>query len=257
MERLDKHVSNRTGYTRSDVKQLLKKGSIRVDGRPETDGSRKIDPDTQEIICEGKRLPMGEHFYYLLNKPMGVICATEDKTHRTVMEFLPKGVPAKGIFPAGRLDADSTGMVLLTDDGVLAHRMLSPKHHVPKYYLVRLARPYEERYAQQFAEGLKLSDGTACLPAEIRKADAGYALVCLHEGKYHQVRRMLAAVGNHVEALHRVAIGGLVLPPGLESGSCLELFHKDVERMLKYVPTEGLCEQIMKNFSSYLINDCL
>lgn len=259
MERLDKLIANRTGYSRSDVKLLLKKGAVRVDGIAERDGSRHVDPSAHRISCEGKALPGGEHVYYIMNKPAGVICATEDRTHQTVLDLLPKELRTKGLFPAGRLDADSTGLLLLTDDGALAHRMLSPKHHVPKCYLIRLARAYEADYAQRLAEGLVLADGTKCLPAEIMHPEiaGNYAIICLHEGKYHQVKRMLAALGNHVERLHRVAAGGLVLPAELASGGCLEMLHKDVEKMLNAESFGSLCSCIMTNFSSYSINDSL
>lgn len=259
MERLDKLLANRTSHSRSDVKLLLKKGAVRVDGQAVRDGSLHVDPARQKITCEGKPLPGGEHVYYMMNKPSGVICATEDRTHRTVLDLLPEELRVKGLFPAGRLDADSTGLVLLTEDGELAHRMLSPKSHVPKYYLLRLARPYEAEYAQRLAEGMVLSDGTECLPAEIMQPEipGNYAIICLHEGKYHQVKRMLAALGNHVERLHRVGIGGLFLPGDLASGACLEMFHKDVEKMLNAENFASACSCIMTNFSSYSINDSL
>lgn len=256
MIRLDKLLANRTSYSRSEAKNLLRKGAVQVDGTVTTDGARQVDPSVQTVTCCGKPLPGGEHVYYILNKPMGVICATEDRSHRTVIDLLPRECRVKGLFPAGRLDADSTGLVLVTDDGALAHRMLSPKHHVPKYYLIRLARPYQPSYAKAFAEGIVLSDGTNCLSAEISLLDVPgqYALVCLHEGKYHQVRRMTAAVGNHVESLHRVAVGGLILPENLASGAHLEVFHKDVENLLKPESFPDVCERIVSCFSSYLIN---
>ena len=253
--RLDKLLANRTPHSRSEVKQLLRQGAVQVDGITERDGSRQIDPDAAKVTCAGKALPGGEHVYLILNKPPGVICATEDRHQRTVIDLLPPERRVKGLFPAGRLDADSTGLVLLTDDGALAHRMLSPKHHVPKYYLIRLARPYEPQYADVLAAGLALSDGTQCLPAEICPLpDGRHALVCLHEGKYHQVRRMMAAVGNHVETLHRVAVGGLLLPVDLLPGEHLEIFHKDVENMLNEPRPEAVRDQVIMNFSSYLIN---
>ncbi len=256
MIRLDKLLANRTSYSRSEAKSLLRKGAVQVDGRTVTDGAQQVDPAVQTVTCYGKTLPGGTHVYYILNKPLDVVCATEDRTHRTVIDLLPQDHRVKGLFPAGRLDADSTGLVLLTDDGALAHQMLSPKHHVPKYYLIRLARQYEPSYAETFTEGITLSDGTVCRPAEIAPLDVPgqYALVCLHEGRYHQVRRMMAAVGNHVETLHRVAIGGLILPENLVSGAHLEVFHKDVENMLKHEPFSVVCERIVSCFSSYLIN---
>ncbi len=257
--RLDKLLSERTPHSRAEIKKLLKSGAVLVDGTAERDGSRKVDPDTQTITCQGKAIRSSAHVYYLLNKPEGVICATEDREHRTVIDLVPQEMQVKGLFPAGRLDADSTGLVLLTDDGELSHRMLSPKSHVPKYYLIRLARPYEDSYAQTLADGITLSDGTACLPAQIMPLDVPghYALICLHEGKYHQVKRMLAALGNHVEHLHRVCIGGMILPPELPLGGCLEVLHNDVERLLKVYDLAVLSAQIVSEFPSYSINDSL
>lgn len=255
--RLDKLLSNRTSHSRSEIKGILKNGAVRVDGVTECDGSRKVDPDVQEITCQGRKLVGQTHTFFLVNKPQGYICATEDRTHATVLELLPGAFRVKGLFPAGRLDGDSTGLVLLTDDGDLAHRMLAPKSHVPKFYLVRLARPCRPDYEEKLAKGLHLADGTECLPAQYRALDVPghFALICLHEGKYHQVKRMFAALGNHVEHLHRVGIGGLLLPQNLPLGGHVEILHKDVETMLKPESFDGVCERIVKDFSSYWINE--
>ncbi len=258
--RLDKLLSNRTPHSRSDIKGILKNGAVQVDGKTECDGSRKIDPDTQTVTLYGKKLVGQQYVYFLLNKPKGCISATEDRSHRTVIDLLPKEKRVRGLFPAGRLDADSTGMLLLTDDGDLAHRMLAPKSHVPKYYLVRLAEPCTAADVKRLAEGITLGDGTVCMPAEARvpklpDRTGNYAVICLHEGKYHQVKRMLAALGNHVESLHRAAIGSLVLPPELPIGGHVEVLHKDVESMLKADDFDVVYERIMTNFSSYSINE--
>jgi len=252
--RLDKFLSNRTPYSRSEVKALLRQGVVQVDGITIQDASRNIDPEKQVITCQGKTIHGGTFVYYLVNKPLGYICATEDRTHKIVIDLIPPECRVKGLFPAGRLDSDSTGLVLLTDDGALAHKILSPKSHIPKYYLIRLARPFQADYIKQCAEGITLSDGTECLPAEIQLISGKYVLVCLHEGKYHEVRRMFAALGNHVEFLHRVAMGGVILPPTLSTGDYLEVFNKDVENLLKPLQFQEVCEQIVTDFSSYLIN---
>ncbi len=255
--RLDKLLSNRTSHSRSEIKAILKRGAVLVDGAPECDGSRKIDPDVQEVILYGKKLIGQTHVCFLLNKPQGCICATEDRVHKTVLDLLPKEKRVKGLFPAGRLDADSTGLVLLTDDGDLAHRMLAPKSHVPKYYLVRLAKPCRPADVKRLAEGLTLADGTVCMPAEAKPLEVkgNYALICLHEGKYHQVKRMFAALSNHVESLHRVAVGGMILPENLPLGAHVEVLHKDVENMLKGGNFDAIYERIMTKFSSYSINE--
>lgn len=254
--RLDKFLANRTPHSRAEIKKLLRAGAVLVDGKAAGDPACKIDPETQEVSCQGKTLRGAEHIYLLLNKPEGVVSATEDREHQTVIDLVPPELRVRGLFPAGRLDADSTGLLLLTDDGDLAHRMLSPKQHVPKYYLVQLARPFAPEYRAQFEAGIRLSDGTQCLPAQIEPLalPGQFALVCLHEGKYHQVKRMLAAVGNHVEHLHRIGVGGMILPPELPLGGCLELLYKDIERMWKTQEILFFCERIVSDFSSYSIN---
>ena len=255
--RLDKCLADRTPHSRSDVKRLLREGAVLVDGMPIRDGSFRIDPDVQTVTCRGTALRSDAHVYFIVNKPLGYVCATEDRQHPVVTALIPEAQRVRGLFPAGRLDADSTGMVLLTEDGDLAHRLLAPKRHVPKYYLLRLARPYEPDYARRAAAGLTLSDGTVCRPAELSpiEAEDRYALICLHEGRYHQVRRMMAAMGNHVEMLHRVGIGGLLLPVSIKAGGFLELFHKDVENLLNPEPFSSVYERIVNNFPSYLINE--
>jgi 16S rRNA pseudouridine516 synthase len=254
--RLDKFLADRTPHSRAEVKKLLRAGAVLVDGKAVSDPAGKIDPEVQEVRCAGKLLRGAEQTYLLLNKPEGVVSATEDRDHKTVIDLVPTELRIKGLFPAGRLDADSTGMLLLTNDGELTHRMLSPKHHVPKFYLVQLDRPFETIYREKFESGITLSDGTECLPAQIEPLDVpgNFAVVCLHEGKYHQVKRMVASVGNHVLHLHRIGIGGLILPPDLPLGGTLELFHKDIDTMLKTQEMFILCERIMSDFSSYLIN---
>ncbi len=253
--RLDKLLANQTAYSRKDVRQILKKGTVSIDGITETDGSRKVNPELQMILCEGKRVQEKGFCYVIMNKPAGYLSATEDRKQKTVMDLLPAYLREKGLFPAGRLDIDSTGFLLLTNDGGFAHRMLSPKKHVSKYYLVTLEQEPDTAALQKLREGISLSDNTICLPAEVRKISVQHCLICLHEGKYHQVKRMFAAVGNHVQHLHRTAVGGFILPPDLRPGQCLEILHKDAETLLKSQPFPEMCEQIMSDFPSYLIND--
>ena len=253
--RLDKFLADRTSYSRSDVRNLLKNGAVSADGRIITEAKQKINPDTQEIRLYGKKIHGGSLLYIIVNKPQGCICATEDKKHKTVLELLPEELRHKDLFPAGRLDIDTTGLFLLTNDGQLAHQMLSPRHHVPKYYLVTLAEKFEEDYIQKLSDGLVLADGTECLSAQVQKLDDTHCIICLHEGKYHEVKRMFAALGNHVNHLHRAAVGSLLLPPELPPGGCMEIFTKDIEKLLKADSFSVLCKQIILAFSSYLIND--
>lgn len=255
LTRLDKYLADRTPHSRSEVRALLRQGLVCVDGQCVRDGALRLDPDVQTVTLSGTPVQGGAHRYLVLHKPQGCVCATQDRTLPTVIDLVPQALRVKGLFPAGRLDADTTGLVLLTDDGALAHRMLSPRHHVPKYYLVRLARPHSLNDTCRFEEGITLSDGTQCLPARVWFPGDRAAVLCLHEGKYHQVKRMFAALGNHVEGLHRAAVGGYVLPPAIEPGGCLEILHKDVEKMLESAPPEGIYERIMTDFSSYWINE--
>ena len=150
------------------------------------------------------------------------------------MELIPPELSRKDLRPVGRLDKDSTGLLLFTDDGQLAHQVIAARGHVAKYYRILLARPWEDTYADAIAAGIRLADGAQCKPAQAAPVPETQreALICLHEGKYHQVRRMFAALGNHVEELERVALGGLTMPPDLPLGGCIQLFEQDVQKML-------------------------
>lgn len=231
--RLDKFISERTEYTRSQIKQLCAKGAVSVNGSTVKKSDVKIDQDKDKVTVSGRELSESRYSYILLNKPQGYVCSTDEKDGATVLELIPEELRTKGMFPAGRLDKDSMGALLITDDGAIAHRMLSPRHHVPKIYIVKLARPFEYNYINHFAEGIVLTNGEVCLPAKVRQAESSntMAFVELHEGKYHQVKRMFASVGNHVEYLQRLTIGGLVLPEKLGIGESMCLLPKDVENL--------------------------
>jgi 16S rRNA pseudouridine516 synthase len=257
--RLDKFISERTEYTRSQIKELAAKGRIRLDGAVEKKTDTKIDPELADVEVCGQKIGGSRYKYILLNKPQGYVCSTDDKDGETVLKLIPPEIRTKGMFPAGRLDKDSIGALLITDDGELAHNMLSPKHHIPKIYIVKLARPFENNYINKFESGIALADGETCLPARLKKAENSdrLAFVELHEGKYHQVRRMFAAVGNHVELLMRVSLGALVLPEKLAIGECMELLHKDVENLFKEQDFEVFCKRYSPIFSANLINNHL
>lgn len=257
--RLDKFISERTEYSRSQIRALAAKGSITVDGAPAKRCDVKIDSDSAAVAVCGQELKASRFRYILMNKPQGYVCSTDEKDGETVMKLVPSEMRTKGMFPAGRLDKDSMGALLLTDDGELAHRMLSPRHHIPKIYIVQLARPFENNYVNQFSEGLVLADGEACMPARVGPVENSdkLAFIELHEGKYHQVKRMFASVGNHVEILMRVSLGALVLPEKLGIGECMELLHKDVENLFKAHDFELFCKQFSAVFSANLINNLL
>jgi len=254
--RLDKFVSERTEYSRSQIKTLIKKGGIKIDGSPAKSPDIKIDPDLQKVYVCGSEITYRDHTYVLLNKPAGYVCSTDPKDGKTVLELVPANLKTKGMFPAGRLDKDSLGALLITDDGELAHKMLSPKQHIPKLYIVKLDRPFENKYINLFENGITLADGHHCLPAKVLPAENNekLAFIELFEGKYHQVKRMFAAVGNHVEVLMRISLGSLVLPEKLGIGECMELLHKDVENLFKPLDFNLFCRNFNRHFSAFPIN---
>lgn len=235
MERIDKFVADRSEMSRKDVKSALKSGAVKLNGSAVTDPAVKIDPEKDEISVYGKVLVFRKNTYIMLNKPDGYVCSTRDGASPTVLSLVPEDYRVNGIFPAGRLDKDSEGFVLITDDGDLAHRMLSPKKHLPKYYLVRLSRDYDPVTEELFEKGIMIDHDEICLPAKVSGfgENKKYAFVELHEGKYHQVKRMFEAAGNHVEYLFRTQIGGLFLDEKLEKGKCREMTMKEVEKLFE------------------------
>ena len=165
--RLDKFISERTEYSRSQIKQLASRGEIKLNNTTVKKSDLKIDPDSDTVSVSGKIISSQRFRYILLNKPQGYVCSTNEKDGRTVLELVPPELRSKGLFPAGRLDKDSLGALLITDDGELAHRMLSPRSHIPKIYIVKLARPFQNKYIDIFKNGIELADGEVCLPARV------------------------------------------------------------------------------------------
>ena len=254
--RLDKFISERTEYTRSRIKQLAASGAIKVSGKVIKKTDTKIDPENDSVEVCGEIIGKDKHRYILLNKPQGYVCSTDDKDGKNVLELIPPELRTKGLFPAGRLDKDSLGALLITDDGDIAHRMLSPKSHIPKIYIVQLARPFEDKYVDIFNSGIVLSNGEACMPANVKPVEnsENQAFIELNEGKYHQVKRMFAAVGNHVEVLMRISLGSLILPEKLAIGECMELLHKDVENLFRKREFNAFLSSFSGFFSANLIN---
>lgn len=233
--RIDKYVSSQiSGMSRKDVKALCKKGEVSVNGAVVKNSDQKITVGTDMVSVQGKEIVYKKNIYIMLNKPQGYVCSTRDGKSPTVLELVPEELYREGLFPAGRLDKDTEGFVLLTDDGELSHRMLSPKSHVEKKYYVELEKPVEEYYINEFEIGMEIDGGDICLPARIEfipdKNNACY--VYLKEGMYHQVKRMFKKLSNEVTFLKRIQIGGLELDKNLALGECLELLHKDVEKIL-------------------------
>ena len=228
MERLDKFLCDSGAGTRSQVKLIMKAGRVRVDGVPQKDGSKKVDPDTQVITLDGERLGGKRRVVLMLNKPAGFVTATEDPRDKTVMELLPEEY--RRLFPVGRLDKQTEGLLLFTNDGELGHRLTSPKHQVEKRYYAQTEGQPDRSDAEAFAEGILLRDGTKCLPAKLEPIPGG-CYVTVREGKYHQVRRMLASRGKPVTYLRREAEGGLTLGD-LERGTFRILSEDEVTYLL-------------------------
>lgn len=211
MERLDKFLCDSGVGTRSQVKLILKAGRVTVDGKVERDNGRKIDPETMAVCLDGERLGGWQRLVVMLNKPAGYVTATEDPVDRTVMELLPAELKNKDLKPVGRLDKATEGLLLFTNDGDLLHKLISPKKEIPKIYYARHEGQAGEADVAAFAEGLVLRDGTECLPAKLEPLGLGESLITVCEGKYHQVRRMMAAREMPVDYLERREEGILTL----------------------------------------------
>lgn len=227
MERLDKFLCDSGAGSRSQVKVLLKSGRVTVDGVPEKDGSRKIDPAACRVCLDGEALGGKRRIVLMLNKPTGYITATEDPVERTVMELLPPQYRNRELRPVGRLDKATEGLLLFTNDGDLLHRLISPKKEVPKVYYARHEGQATLEDVAAFAAGLTLRDGTRCLGAVLELLDPGESLVTVCEGKYHQVRRMMASRGMTVTYLERRREGDLTLGD-LPRGDCRELTREEI-----------------------------
>lgn len=228
MERLDKFLSGSGAGTRSQVKDILKAGRVTVDGIPERDGSRKIDPAICTVTLDGEILGGKRMLVVMLNKPAGYITATEDDNAPTVMELLPEKWKHLDLKPVGRLDKATEGLLLFTNDGDLLHRLISPKKEIPKVYYARHEGQAGQADVEAFAGGLTLRDGTVCLPAVLEPLGEGESLITVCEGKYHQVRRMMASRGMTVTYLERRREGGLALGD-LPRGEVRELTENELK----------------------------
>ena len=231
MVRLDKFLCDSGVGTRSQVKAILKAGRVTVDGAVERDNGRKIDPQTQEIACDGETLGGARCKVVMLHKPAGFVTATEDPVERTVMEVLPPQY--RELKPVGRLDKATEGLLLFTNDGDLLHRLISPKKEVPKVYYARHEGTADAVDVQAFADGLTLRDGTVCRSAVLEPLGAGESRVTVCEGKYHQVRRMMASRNMTVTYLRREKEGDLLLGD-LPLGACRELTDAEIAELAQY-----------------------
>ena len=233
MERLDKLLAGTGKWSRREVKALVRQGLVRVDGRLAASAEDKLDPAAAVVTVAGETISLCRFTYVMLHKPAGVLTATEDRKQPTVLDLLPPELRRIGLAPVGRLDKDTEGLLLLTNDGELAHRLLSPKYHVEKRYLARVDGELSATDAEAFARGMTLGDGLECLPAGLEVLPDRVCIVTLREGKFHQVKRMLAARGAPVLYLKRLSMGPLVLEDSLAAGAYRLLRAEEISALYR------------------------
>lgn len=226
--RLDRFLCEMNIGTRSQVKAYIRQGLVTVNGVPAKSGDMKINEDSDRVIFKDQPLQYRRYSYYMLNKPEGVVSATVDNTADTVVSFLKDEMHARDIFPVGRLDKDTTGLLVLTNDGNLAHRLLSPAKHVDKTYRVSLEHPLSQSDIDRLEAGVDIGEAKPTLPARITVVDTDTILLTIHEGKFHQVKRMMLAVGNGVRKLKRISFGKLCLDESLKEGEYRELTPEEI-----------------------------
>lgn len=233
MERLDKLLAGTGKWSRREVKALVRQGLVRVDGRLAASAEDKLDPAAAIITVAGETISLCRFTYVMLHKPAGVLTATEDRKQPTVLDLLPPELRRIGLAPVGRLDKDTEGLLLLTNDGELAHRLLSPRYHVDKRYLARVDGELSAADTEAFARGMTLGDGLECLPAGLEVLPDRVCIVTLREGKFHQVKRMLAARGAPVLYLKRLSMGPLTLDDSLAAGAYRLLRAEEISALYR------------------------
>ena len=221
-QRLDKIISSQTSLSRKDAVRKIKDGCLSLNGEIVLSADTKADPEIDEIVFCGERLSYSEHIYIMMNKPKGVVSASTDRRVKTVVDLVPEHLRRASLFPAGRLDKDTTGFVLITDDGEFAHNILSPKKHIFKTYEAKLSSPISDENIKKLENGIILNDGTRLKECFIRVLNDSRTEIEIKicEGKYHQIKRMLFAVDNSVEELKRTALGNLTIDKSLKNGEC-------------------------------------
>lgn len=230
MERLDKVISSQTNYSRKDVKELIKQKKVMVNNNTVFKSDLKVDELCDEIIVNNERLSIKRNIYLILNKPKGYVSATKDNYDKTVLDFVPLEFKKRNIFPAGRLDKDTTGMMILTDDGVFAHDILAPKKHIKKIYKVTIDKEITDEMIKGFLDGVMLNDGM-CKTAKLEKIDKNIGIVTLTEGRYHQIKRMFACFKANVIELERIGMGDMTLPEDLQLGEIRELTDEELKKI--------------------------
>lgn len=228
--RLDKYLADLSVGTRTEVKQMVRKGRVMVNGTTVTVPETKVDSTQDEITVDGRTLSYVHLEYYMLNKPAGVVSASSDKKQTTVVDLIEEA-KRKDLFPVGRLDKDTEGLLLITNDGDLAHQLLSPKKHVDKVYLVRVDKPLTKENEEAFAAGLCIDEEFTALPAILKRITDKEAYVTIREGKFHQIKRMFEVIENEVVYLKRISMGSLVLDETLALGEYRELTKEELEAL--------------------------
>lgn len=227
--RLDKFLCEMNMGTRSQVKELIRRGVVTVNGVPAQNADSRVDEEKDTVCVRGEAVCYRRFFYYMLNKPAGLVSATRDRLSATVMELLRPEDRRADLFPAGRLDRDTEGFLLLTNDGALAHRLLSPKKHVDKTYQVIIDHGLTAEDVQKLEQGVDIGEDRPTLPARVQQTEGTVILLTIREGKFHQVKRMLKAVDNSVTALKRISFGGIDLDENLQPGEYRELTEDEVK----------------------------
>lgn len=229
--RLDKFLCENGCGTRSQVKQLVKQGRVCVNGLSCKSADLKIDENNDTVTVDGRTLNYAKFVYYMFHKPSGCVSATKDNHDKTVLDFIKKEDRKADLFPVGRLDKDTEGLLLITNDGGLAHRLLSPKKHVPKTYYVKIKSPLSEADVKRLEEGVDIGEEKETLPANVEVLEETKILLTISEGKFHQVKRMLLAVGNEVLYLKRLSMGSLKLDENLKAGEYRALTGEEIEKL--------------------------
>lgn len=227
--RLDKFISSQLNISRKDARAAILRGRAAVDGTTVRAADFKIDENADSVTFDGQALSYKKHIYIIMNKPRGVLSASDDKRQPTVIDIIPEKLRRNGLFPVGRLDKDTTGLLIITDDGDFAHRVLSPKKEIFKTYIAVLDGEITLDMPEKFLNGIVLADGTKCRRAFLRRVDKNTAEIKICEGKFHQIKRMFGTVGLGVNALERTAVGNFYLPEDLPQGACSETDSEALE----------------------------
>lgn len=239
--RIDRMLASQGIASRSKIKELISGGFVSVNGKIVTNPAVKVDIDNDKVIVNGMQVKYRKYIYIMMNKPAGVISASNDPRQKTVIDLLPDGLKRPGLFPAGRLDRDTEGFLLITDDGKFAHDILSPKKHVDKEYTAVIDSPLSPYEIEQFESGLVIDGNFTCLPAKVKMLESGVssggakAIVTIHEGKFHQIKRMFKALGHEVLYLKRNSIGGVCLDLSLKPGESRELTEEEINLLREQV----------------------